>query len=341
MISALKKLTSSKFWQYLGPSFTKCWTLSGLAVVIFFAVYWFYGGILAVFTLFVIILVILYQVQDNLLYHPEDSFQSRYYVQVPPVVGLPYENIFTRSIDGTLIHLYFIPQIGEKSLTAPTIVFFHGNAGNMGHRLQNASGLYHNLHCNILMLEYRGYGLSSGKPSEEGLSMDARTAIDYLSSRKDINHRQIILFGRSLGGAVAIDLAARPEYSAKIWCLILENTFTSIPDMANALFQWRFLKSVPLLFYKNKYLSRWKIARVNNPALFISGLSDALVPPAMMTELHNRCGSVYKQLKHIDAGTHNDTWTCPGYYASIASFLRSVSEFKPDPPVMISSIKNV
>lgn len=78
--------------------------------------------------------MILYQLQDNLLYHPEDSYQSRYYVQIPPVVGLPYENIFTRSIDGTLIHMYFIPQTGEKSLTAPTLVFFHGNAGNMGHR---------------------------------------------------------------------------------------------------------------------------------------------------------------------------------------------------------------
>ncbi|XP_075229147.1 abhydrolase domain containing 13-like protein Bem46 [Lycorma delicatula] len=341
MKSALKKFSCSKFWQYFSLSFVKCWAISGMSVFIFIIVYWIYGGLLAYCTLFVIILVILYQIQDNLLYHPEDSFQSRYYVQIPPVVGLPYENIFLRSIDGTLIHLYFIAQIGEKSLTAPTLVFFHGNAGNMGHRLQNASGLYHNLHCNILMVEYRGYGLSSGRPSEEGLCMDARAAVDYLSSRKDINHRQIIVFGRSLGGAIAIDLAARPEYSAKIWCLILENTFTSIPDMADALFQWRFLKSIPLICYKNKFLSRQKIARVNNPTLFVSGLSDALVPPAMMTELHNKCGSIYKQLLHIEAGTHNDTWTCSGYYTSIANFLHSAATFKPDPPIIISSIKDV
>lgn len=79
---------------------------------------------------------------------------------------------------------------------------------------------------------------------------------------------------------------------------------------------------------------------MNIPTLFISGLSDALVPPAMMTELHKRCGSVHKQLLHIDAGTHNDTWTCPGYYTSIANFVNSAKEFKPA-PIIISSIKDV
>lgn len=330
-----------KVWQYFAPVFTKCWASSGAALFLFCVVYWAYGGLLAFGLLCFAIAGILYRIQDYLLYHPDDSFQSRLYVQTPSIVGLPYENIFMRSGDGTLLHLYFIRQQGEKAATAPTVVYLHGNAGNMGHRLHNASGLYHNLNCNILMLEYRGYGLSKGSPTEEGLYMDARSAVDFLSSRQDVNHKQIIVFGRSLGGAVAIDLTARPEYAAKIWCLILENTFTSIPDMAYALFQWHFLRSVPLCFYKNKYLSRWKVARINVPTLFISGLSDALVPPAMMTELHSRCSSQHKQLLQIDAGTHNDTWICPGYYSSIASFLCSSHDYQPDPPIMLSAVKAV
>jgi len=127
------------------------------------------------------------------------------------------------------------------------------------------------------MLEYRGYGLSQGSPSEEGLYMDARAGIDYLFSRTDINTNEIIVFGRSLGketdfillfqtlftllffnliiligGAVAIDLATKEENSQRIWCLILENTFTSIPDMAALFVGSKFLQYLPLFVYKNK-----------------------------------------------------------------------------------------
>lgn len=113
--------------------------------------------------------------------------------------GLPYENVQVRTVDGTLLKMFFIHQPPERLHQSPTIIFFHGNAGNMGHRLQNAVGLYHNLHCNMLMVEYRGYGLSEGSPTEEGLYMDARASIDYLMSRSDINLSEIIIFGRSLG----------------------------------------------------------------------------------------------------------------------------------------------
>lgn len=149
---------------------------------------------------------ILYHAEDKLLYHPELPSHSRVFVPIPSMYGLPYENIFIRSLDGTQIHLFLIRQSNELTLIAPTILFLHGNAGNMGHRLQNAVGLYHNLHCNILMVEYRGYGLSEGRPSEEGLYMDACASVDYLFSRSDINHSEIIIFGRSLGTFVIIYL---------------------------------------------------------------------------------------------------------------------------------------
>ncbi|RZF49302.1 hypothetical protein LSTR_LSTR012672 [Laodelphax striatellus] len=208
-------LSVSKIFEHAGPNFTKCqfWGMFALSVVVFFIIFSVYGGLLAFFLLGIVILAILYRAQDHLLYHPEDSFHSRTFVQIPHVVGLPYESIHLRSIDGTLIHLYFIRQREEEAPNAPTIVFLHGNAGNMGHRLHNAAALFRQLHCNLLMVEYRGYGLSQGRPSEHGLSMDARTAIDYLTARRDVNHRQIIVFG----GAVAIDLVARAEYAAKVW----------------------------------------------------------------------------------------------------------------------------
>ena len=91
----------------------------------------------------------------------------------------------------------------------PTVLYLHGNAGNIGHRLVNVQGLYNSIGCNVALLEYRGYGRSEGTPSEEGICMDAQAALDFLLTRSDINTEKILVFGRSLGGAVAIDLATR------------------------------------------------------------------------------------------------------------------------------------
>lgn len=142
---------------------------------------------------------ILYHTQDSFLFYPELPSHSRVYIPNPSMFGLPYENVQICTPDKTTIHMYFIHQPKERQRHSPTIVFFHGNAGNVGHRLQNCVGLYHNLHCNILLVEYRGYGLSEGTPTEEGLYMDAKCSLDYLQTRNDINHSEIIVFGRSLG----------------------------------------------------------------------------------------------------------------------------------------------
>lgn len=167
--------------------------------------------------------------------------------------GLPFESVTIRSSDNVALHTFFIRHDGDKGGYVPTLVYLHGNAGNMGHRLQNASGIFHTLQCNLLMVEYRGYGLSTGAPQEKGICADARAAIEYLYTRHDIDLSQIILFGRSLGGAVAIDVAADPEYYQRLMCVILENTFTSIPDMAVELIHAS-IKWLPMFFYKNKVI---------------------------------------------------------------------------------------
>ncbi|RVE41688.1 hypothetical protein evm_013663 [Chilo suppressalis] len=196
---------------------------------------------------------ILYSAQDLLLYYPNDPPDSRVFVLQPSNYKLPYESIKISNKDGFKIHLFLIKQPTNCN-HRPTLIFFHGNAGNMGQRLANVSGFYHKLNINILMVEYRGYGLSEGAPSERGLYVDAQSALDYIMQRSDIDRSKIIIFGRSLGGAVAIDLTSRLEYRNKIWALIVENTFTSIPDMAQIILKWNCLSWLPQFCHKNKSL---------------------------------------------------------------------------------------
>lgn len=105
---------------------------------------------------------------------------------------------------------------------------FHGNAGNIGHRVPIAKVLEETLGCNVLMVEYRGYGLSTGSPDETGLKVDAQTGLDYIRERAETKDTRIVIHGQSLGGAVAINLVAGNQDRGDIAGLILENTFLSI-----------------------------------------------------------------------------------------------------------------
>ncbi|XP_049288172.1 protein ABHD13 [Anopheles funestus] len=305
----------------------RIWAASGAALLSAFLIYMVYGGFFAFLLLLFAVSGILYHAQDNLLYHPELPANSRIFIPVPSMHGLPYETLHLKTRDAVSLHAFWIRHPGDKGRYVPTIVYFHGNAGNMGHRLQNASGFYHTLQCNVLMVEYRGYGLSTGTASEKGFFADARSILDHLFSRHDLDHGQIIIFGRSLGGAVSIDLAADAVYGSKIMGVIVENTFTSIPDMAVELIHPA-VKYLPLLLYRNQYLSVDKIQFISAPILFVSGLADTLVPPRMMTMLHTRCGSTRKQMLQIVGGSHNDTWAVNGYYQGVAQFLKECRETK-------------
>ena len=108
---------------------------------------------------------------------------------------------------------------------------FHGNAGNIGHRVPIARMLEENVGCNVLMLEYRGYGLSTGTPDEKGLMIDAQTGLDWIRQQEKSNSPRVVIYGQSLGGAVAIQLVAKNRHTGDIVGLILENTFLSIPKM--------------------------------------------------------------------------------------------------------------
>ncbi|CAK1588277.1 unnamed protein product [Parnassius mnemosyne] len=307
----------------------RLWVVSTLTLFTSVVVFWWYGFFIA-FTVFTLgITGILYGAQDLLLYYPNDPPDSRVFVLQPSNYKLPYESIKIKNKDGFKIHMFLIKQTTNIK-HIPTMIFFHGNAGNMGQRLSNVSGFYHKLNINILMVEYRGYGLSEGSPSEHGLYNDAQTALDYILQRSDIDRSKIVIFGRSLGGAIAIDLASRLENRNKIWAVIVENTFTSIPDMAQIILKWKCLTWLPQICHKNKYMSLKKIGQVLTPTLIICGSEDMLVPPGMAKELYMRCGAIYKQIAVIPGGGHDDTWTCRDYYSSIQQFLLNVQPLPVD-----------
>jgi len=194
-----------------------------------------------------------------------------------------------------------------------TLLWCHGNAGNISHRLDNLAKLT-DLPVNVFIFDYRGYGKSSGSPDEEGVYRDAEAAYDYLVKRDDIDPNRIVLFGRSLGGAVAVDLATKRDCAA----LILESTFTSAKDMARNAFA-----GLPLDFViKSKFNSRRKISRLNLPILFLHGTSDDIVPFRLGRDLFQAANEP-KEFVEIPGAGHNDTYIIggPTYFRQIGDFV--------------------
>ena len=186
----------------------------------------------------------LYLQQDSLLYarkHPQiprtpQDIPSQFKMSSPAQYDLRFQDCSIRCPDGVIIQAWLILQPEGEAEQAPTMIYFHGNAGNIGMRLPQMSDLCKLCKVNIMAVEYRGYGNSTGEPTEVGLQMDAKASLDYLLLQKKsvIDTDQIYLFGRSLGGAVATWLAS--ESADKLKGLIIENTFASISMLALKLF---------------------------------------------------------------------------------------------------------
>lgn len=187
-----------------------------------------------------------------------------------------YEELSLPTSDGETLSAFLIRPDNVSKARPITILSFHGNAGNIGHRLPIAGVLTRDLGCTVMMLEYRGYGLSTGNPNEKGLCIDAQTGLDYIRNRKDLQGNKIIVYGQSLGGAVGIDLIAKNKGTGDIKGLILENTFLSIAKMIP--------QAVPVAKYLTPLCHEyWKseemIPQITDiPILFLSGLRDEIVP---------------------------------------------------------------
>ncbi|XP_048835077.1 protein ABHD13 [Brienomyrus brachyistius] len=296
------------------------WSVCRVSLLALILTFHLYGGFLLLALILVSVAGILYKFQDVLLYFPDQPSSSRLYVPVP--TGVPHENVFIRTRDGVRLNLILLRYVGENPSLAPTIIYFHGNAGNIGHRIPNALLMLVHLKVNVVLLDYRGYGKSEGEPSEEGLYLDAEAALDHVMTRPDIDKTKVILFGRSLGGAVAVHLASGNPH--RVAAIIVENTFLSIPHMASTLFSFLPMRYLPLCCYKNKFLSYRQVAQCRVPSLFISGLSDQLIPPVMMKQLYELSPSRTKRLAVFPDGTHNDTWQCQGYFAALEQFIKDL-----------------
>ncbi|XP_039182150.1 protein ABHD13 [Crotalus tigris] len=296
------------------------WGVCRISLLPLIVTFHLYGGLILPLLIFVSITGILYKFQDVLLYFPEQPSSSRLYVPMP--TGIPHENIFIKTKDGVLLNLILLRFTGDNSSYSPTIIYFHGNAGNIGHRLPNALLMLVNLKVNLLLVDYRGYGKSEGEASEDGIYLDSEAVLDYVMTRSDLDKTKIFLFGRSLGGAVAIHLAS--ENSHRISAILVENTFLSIPHMASTLFSFFPMRYLPLWCYKNKFLSYRKISQCRMPSLFISGLADQLIPPVMMKQLYELSPARTKRLAIFPDGTHNDTWQCQGYFTALEQFIKEV-----------------
>ncbi|MGH7772451.1 MAG: alpha/beta hydrolase, partial [Candidatus Binatia bacterium] len=190
----------------------------------------------------------------------------------------------------------------------------HGNAGNISHRLENIKLLHEKVKINIFIFDYRGYGRSEGRASEEGTYKDGEAALKYLRTREDVDPRRIAFFGRSLGAAVAAELATREECLA----LILETPFASIREMARAAFP--FLPIGPLL--RTRYDVVEKVKRVKAPLLVLHGDKDEVVPFEQGKKVFE-AASPPKEFHAIRGAHHNDTYLVGGdaYFAVLKDFI--------------------
>eukprot|EP01087_Luapelamoeba_hula_P006386 TRINITY_DN1646_c0_g1_i1.p1 TRINITY_DN1646_c0_g1~~TRINITY_DN1646_c0_g1_i1.p1 ORF type:complete len:357 (-),score=67.90 TRINITY_DN1646_c0_g1_i1:110-1159(-) len=282
------------------------------------------------------LLAALYFLQDRLLYYPTIPGDARTNFLSARRFGLQQvlEEVVITTPDNVRLQAYFIKH--SRSTDVPSILYFHGNAGNLSYRLPNIKRLHSSdVGCNVLILSYRGYGKSSGSPSESGLQIDAQAALDWLHAHPEIDPKKIVVFGRSLGGAVGIKLTSKNQ--DKVAALMVENTFTSIPDMIDIVLP--FLTYFKLLS-SNKWSSMETIKEITVPILFLCGAKDELVPSHMMKNLYEivKDSNPDNQFSEFAEGHHMDTFMHPGYYVVVSKWLNKV--FGVGPELLLKKKKN-
>ena len=263
-------------------------------------------AVLGIAGLYVLAMILLSIFQGAFLFSP---FLRE--VKARPVdVGLSYEEITITTEDGIALSAWFIPAEGTET----TVLFFHGNAGNMSHRLDSIR-IFHDLGLDVLIIDYRGYGASYGRPTEKGLYLDAEAAWRYLVEIRAADPAKIIIFGRSLGGAVA----ARQAQQTRPRMLILESTFTGVKDLAQEMFP----------IFPVRLMGRIHFSTIDRlpdfdfPVLIIHSPDDDLIPFSHGKRLFEAAGEP-KAFLAITGG-HRDGYLQSGsiYTQGLAAFLTS------------------
>ena len=235
-------------------------------------------------------------------------FPARALAAAPADFGLAAEELSIRTADGVLLHGWWIEGAGDRVL-----VWYHGNAGNIGHRLHNARWFVDRLGVSVVLVDYRGYGRSSGSPDEAGVYADGLAVHDAVTAR-GVRPEQVVLFGRSLGGAVALEVALHRPAGA----VVLESVFRSVRALAHEHYPF-----VPGFLVRTRMDNVSKVGRVEAPVLVLHGDRDSIVPLAHGQDLFARAAGPARL--HVIAGAgHNDTYLVGGepYAATWRTFLR-------------------
>jgi fermentation-respiration switch protein FrsA (DUF1100 family) len=262
--------------------------------------------VLALLGAYVLACVLVFVFQTRLVFFPD-----RRLVASPKHIGLDYESVFFETEDGVRLHGWFVPA--EDA--ADVLLFFHGNAGNISHRLDSIR-IFHDLGLSVFIIDYRGYGASEGRLGESGTYRDARGAFRYLTEERRVAPSNIIYFGRSLGAAVAIELAT--EHNPK--ALIAESLFTSIPDVGRRVYPWLPVR----LLARVHYDSLARVADISCPKLFIHSHEDELLPIELAERLFAAAADPKTFLRI--RGDHNSGFITSGavYIDGLLGFLGSL-----------------
>jgi fermentation-respiration switch protein FrsA (DUF1100 family) len=262
--------------------------------------------LVTVLACYVMFTACVYFFQDRMLYYPFRELDC-----TPLSTGFDFVDVGFQAEDGTDLHGWYVPAPQARGV----LLFCHGNAGNISHRLDSIS-LFRSLGLNVFIFDYRGYGMSRGRPSEKGTEMDARAAWCWLTEEQHIDPSRLIIFGRSLGAAVAAGLAAERRCAG----LIVESGFTSYADIGAEHYPWLPVR----LLAKYRYATAEKLARVRVPVLVVHSAEDELVPLEHGRALFEACAGP-KQFLEIRGG-HNDGFLISGemYLQGLARFIDGV-----------------
>lgn len=247
----------------------------------------------------VLVVVGLLVFQDRLVYVPDIPEPALVPEALGFVAGETYEDVVVPTPDGERLHGLFFraravaaglragePLRGEAVRRTPTLLWLHANAGSVVSRLPAVRAVVARVQCNVLIVDYRGYGASTGAPSEAGLCTDAAAALGWLRARRDVDAAAIAVFGRSLGGAVAVHLATTAATATAFGALLLENTFTTLPDLARTLLPRPLRPLARFARSQWRSIDRLRAHGVRVPTMFFAAVHDEMVPHAHMCALH-------------------------------------------------------
>lgn len=257
---------------------------------------------------YAVIVALVFLFQSRFVYFPH---VGRDITVTPRAYGLDFESVDIRTEDGETLHGWWVPAARQGKPARGTVLFFHGNAGNISHRLDYLL-MFKRLGYAVLIVDYRGYGQSSGAPSEEGTYRDAMAASRWLSGSRGIPPAAVVLVGESLGGAVASWLAARHRPRA----LVLLSTFTSIPDLGAKIYPFLPIR----LLSRFSYDTLERIRRIDAPVFVAHSRDDDIVPYAHGRTLFAAAGEP-KQFLEMRGG-HND-----GFIFTREEWVKTLAEF--------------